>query len=249
MVESKGHSKPREIITTNPQLSLDDLIKPHSQFVLVEGPPGIGKSTLCQELCTKWDTLKSLQKFKVVLHFKLRERRIQNVTSVHEIFLPESRAFCQKIKLQKIVDEFLHCEGDGVLLILDGLDEIPNSIAHDKHSLIMELISCRCIPKATRLITSRPSALHLKSKFPKKYRHIEILGWTDESKVTFAEMALKSDPDIFSLLKAHIFSNPVIDSFMYIPLNCAIVVQVYKEIKLYQKLMPQTMTQLYTTLV
>ena len=49
--------------------------------------------------------------------------------------------------------------------------------------------------------------------------------------------------------KAFIISNPIINSLMYIPVNCAIIAQVYKDISRSRKLMPKTMTQLYTTLV
>ena len=129
---------------------------------------------------------------------------------------------------------------------MDGFDEMPSSIVCDESSLIMELIRGDCLPKATRLVTSRPSALH-KIKVP--YRHIEILGFTDECKVKFAEATFKSEPDVLTHFKNFIFSNPIIESLMYIPVNCAIIAQVYKDIKRSRKLMPKTMTQLYTTLI
>ena len=229
-------------------VNLDALVMPDSQFILVEGPPGVGKSTLCCELCRKWDTMKSLQRFKLILRLKLRDKTIQNATSLNEIFCLGNRRFCQKIKLQNVVDEVLHWEGEGVLLIFDGFDEVPSSIVNDKGSLIMELISGKCMSKAARLVTSRPSALPQR-KFPKDYRHVEILGFTDDSKIKFAEIAFKSEPDIFLLFKKFIFSNPIINSLMYIPLNCAILAQIFREVKWSQKLIPKTMTQLYTTLV
>ena len=76
-----------EIVAFKTPLEMDALVTPDSQFVLVEGPPGIGKSTLCWELCRQWDTLPSLQHYKIVLQLKLRERRVQNATKLNEIFL------------------------------------------------------------------------------------------------------------------------------------------------------------------
>ena len=58
-----------------------------SYYTLLVGPPGFGKSTLCWELCKKWDTLKSLQKYNIVLQLKLRESRVQNATELNEICL------------------------------------------------------------------------------------------------------------------------------------------------------------------
>ena len=67
-------------------IAMDNIVTPDSHFVLAEGPPGIGKSTLCWELCRQWDTLKSLQDYKIVLQLKLRERRVQNASSLQEIY-------------------------------------------------------------------------------------------------------------------------------------------------------------------
>ena len=106
------------------------------------------------------------------------------------------------------------------------------------------------LPKATRLVTSRPSALHNKDKhFPREHKHVEILGFTDERKVKFAESAFKSEPAVAEHFKAFILSNPVINSLMYIPVNCAILAKVYKGMRRDVKLIPKTMTQLYIVLV
>ena len=220
-------------------LKMDDLLMADSQFVLVEGPPGIGKSTLCWELCRNWDTTKSLEGFQIVLHLKLRETRVQNATSLQEVFYHEDRRLCDSV-----VAEAYRCEGEGILMIFDGFDEMP---ARDDSSLIMRLISGRCLPKATCFVTSRPSTLHCEI-IRKKNVRVEILGFTNKSKLQYAQSAFKSDPNLFSHFEKFISSNPVINSFMYIPLNCAIMVQVFKDIRRSRKLMPKTVTQLYTTL-
>ena len=240
------HGGVDEINKSKIPLGIDAIVTLDSQFVLAEGPPGIGKSTLCWELCRRWDTLKSLKDYKIVLQLKLRERRVQNASSLQEIFYNRDNELSQNV-----VKEVSRCEGEGVLLIFDGFDEMPTSIVKDKDSLLMELISGTSLPRATRLVTSRPSALHHKEEcFPREYRHIEILGFTsDESKVKYAELAFKSEPEVLASFKNFVFSNPIIKSLMYIPVNCAIISQVYKDIRKSRKLMPKTMTQLYSTLI
>lgn len=51
---------------------------------------------------------------------------------------------------------------------------------------------------------------------------------------------------IFSKFKAHLISNPVIEAMMYIPLNCAMVINIYKETYVTGKPVPRTQTELYT---
>ena len=244
--KSTLHGGADEIKKSKIPVGMDAIVTSDSQFVLVEGPPGIGKSTLCWELCRQWDTLKSLQDYKIVLQLKLREKRVQKASSLQEIFYYRDKKISQSV-----VDEAHRCEGEGVLLIFDGFDEMPTSIVQDKDSLLMELISGTSLPRATRLVTSRPSALHHKEEcFPQEYRHIEILGFTsDETKTRYAELAFKLEPEVLASFKNFALSNPIIKSLMYIPVNCAIISQVYKDIRRSRKLMPNTMTQLYSTLI
>ena len=112
-------------------LELNDIVPSGIKFVLVEGAPGIGKSTLAWELCRKWDTLTSLKHYKKVLLLKLREGRVQNATSLEDLIYHEDKRF-----QRKVVKEVRKCEGEGILFILDGFDEMP-SVVHDEERLIM----------------------------------------------------------------------------------------------------------------
>ena len=226
-------------------LGLNEVITSDTKFVLVEGPPGFGKTTLSWELCRKWDTFSSLKHYKIVLLLKLREPSVHNATSLNELF----SIYCVDEHLCKeAVVEALESAGKDILFIFDGYDELPSSVIRNDKCLIMKLINGSCLPCATRVVTSRPSALHHNKHFPAEFRHIEILGFTDECKERFAEIAFKSEPDLLEHFKAFMVSNPIINSLMYIPFNCAILAQVYKNIRNSRELMPETMTNLYTIL-
>ena len=245
LYETTLHRGVDEILESKVPLELDSLLTVGTRLVLVEGPPGMGKSTLCWELCRKWKSLKSLQHYKIILLLKLRERRVQEATSLDEIFYHYDH-----VLRKRIVREACECEGEGFLLILDGFDEMPISVVKNENSLVMKLIKGFCLPRATLLVTSRPSALHQKDCFPPVYRHVEIVGFTDEYKVKYAEIAFQSEPDVLIHFKHFIFSNPIIKSILYIPVNCAIVTQVYSDIRRSRELnMPKTMTELYSTLI
>ena len=60
--------------------------------ILVEGPPGIGKSTFAWELCRKWDELEVMKTYSLVVLIRLREKGVQNAKRVsvycgHSIFV------------------------------------------------------------------------------------------------------------------------------------------------------------------
>ena len=255
LLESTLYGGVDKIVANKTKIEMDEILAPDSQptdtqpsFVLVEGPPGIGKTTFCRELCRKWDTLKHVRDYKIVLHLKLRQKRVQKAKSLGDL-LGWHRKHAESAN-QEVVDAMLKCSGEGVLFVLDGFDEMPISIVSNENCLIMEIICGECLPKAIRLVTSRPSALHYKDKyFPPGRRHVEILGFTDERKVEFAESAFKSEPAVAEHFKTFILSNPVINSLMYIPVNCAILARVYKDMRRDVKLLPKTMTQLYRVLV
>ena len=56
------------------------------RFILVEGPPGIGKSTFAWEVCRRWDEIESLRDYHTVVLLKLREKWVLNATSLSDLF-------------------------------------------------------------------------------------------------------------------------------------------------------------------
>ena len=242
------HGHPDEILKKKKPIELEAVLKcpkgqPNMKCVFVEGAPGVGKSTFAWELCKRQKVIKAMKKYSVVVLLRLREKRVQEITSTSDLFYHDDS------DLQKAVTkEVVACDGKNVLLILDGFDELPIQLRKD--SFIVELIQGRRLPACTVLVTSRPSATAdlLSVCKPQIHKHVEVLGFTQEYIKKYAESMLSDQPDAILAFLKYISVNPGIRGMMYIPLNSAIVLEIYKANRTTGRPIPCTMTQLYIEL-
>ena len=236
----------KQVLHRRREISIGEILEPvkgqnKPRLVLMEGAPGIGKSTLAWELCRKWEELSCMQQYSLVVLLRLSEQRVQQISEVSHLFI----SYESKHK-KSLVEEVSESQGSGVLFILDGFDELPKTV--QKESFLLDLIRSDVLPASTVLVTSRPSATAqlLTSCSPK---HIEILGFTQESVKAYASRIFSSQPEKLTKFLDSISAseNPAINSLMYVPLNAAIIVQIYLDCKS-DALLPHTLTELYTLL-
>ena len=226
--------------------SRDDKKHEHYQVtqLLIEGAPGMGKSTFAWEVCQKWGQHQLFNEYSLVVLLKFRDKSVQEAKSISDLFcypLPELQS--------DIVHDIVLSGGHGLLLILEGFDEAPAS-KRTIDSIFVRLFRGQILPKATVILTTRPSAsAELRQLCRGKYsRRIEIIGFGKKEIDEYIQCAF-SDEQSQSDFKDYLSLYPHIHSMMYVPLNSAIVTHVYESCKSSGAVVPKTMTQLYSSLI
>ena len=239
------HGLTEEILHEKAPIALDHILKPREdsrpvRCVLVEGAPGIGKSTLAWEVCHKWEELESVKQFELVVLVRLREKKAQEARCLEDL-LPCDATTNMKELLAAIG------EGKGMLIVCDGFDELPYE-QRQEGSVYIDLLKGRLLAEATIIVTSRPSvSADLWSLCQHNIdRHLEVIGFTREDIKRFAESVFSGD--ILAGFLSYITSNPPIYGMMYIPLNAVFVALIYQDSYDTDTPFPTTMTQLFDTL-
>ena len=146
------------------------------RVVLIEGEPGIGKTTYCQKLAYDWSvgdipTESSFPKVDILLRLTCRDMKTAKIEdAIEDQLLP--RDVNEKDK-ENFFDFIRHYQSR-ILLVLDGLDELPQNLFEE----FLPLIKGRVLPLTYLIITARHEVginvrLHSDALF-------EIKGYTKE---------------------------------------------------------------------
>ena len=216
-----------------------------SRFILVEGAPGIGKTTFAWEVSRRWSRGEILNQYRLVVLLRLRDKRVREAKNIYDLFYHRDDEL-----RREVAKEIRRNKGESVLLLYEGYDELPGKL-QTQESVFLEILYREYLPEATVLITSRPYATEfLQEKFKEQIsQHIEILGFTKADIQSFIQSAVK-DKTLRDEFSQYLTCYPHIRGLMYVPLNAVIVTEIYKTAKLdkSQEFVPTTLTELYTSL-
>ena len=123
-----------------------------ARLVLVEGSPGIGKTTFCLKIANDW-ARQAIPKnhdfpvFKLMLLLKCRDMDGDVTQAIDDQLLPEDRMENEK----KVLLDYIQNEKkqDKILIILDGLDELPQAAEQTVDKLLGRKVLSRCSILAT----------------------------------------------------------------------------------------------------
>ena len=209
------------------------------KVIIIEGAPGVGKTTLAYKLCHDWADERLLKEFPLVVYIPLRVPLMRVAESVEDLlgYFGEN---CTDADIQSIKGRM----GKGVLFILDGWDELRPS-CRDPDMFFPKLIRGHFLPESCVLVTSRPGAstdirCHAN-------RLIEILGFTEKQVKQYIYSYFKScTHNVADKLIDDLEEYPNVSSTCYIAINLTIVCYVYwvSEFQL-----PSTLTEVYEQFV
>ena len=240
-----------DLVSGNDEVNVTEIFKTLEKgkdvMTLVEGSPGIGKTTFCLKLAYdsthgKIPTECSFPKFEVVLLLKCRDIDGNIMDTIREQLLPRDIE-------EKIVEKLLHFLKDihnqeRILIILDGLDELPEKSRHHVDELLHRRIFPFCYVLAT---TRQDRGIEVRKNFVFDI-HLEIKGYTESDSMAYIrrhfetiDQSTKGDKLIEEMQQ-----NTFLHALRNNPLNLLLLCVVYED---HEGKLPTSRTELYQVIV
>ena len=204
--------------------------------MLIDGAPGVGKTTLCRKFCKDWGAGQILKQFSFVWLLNLREERIAKAKSLEDLFQHDDEDL-----LREIVQHMKKTRGEDNLMVCDGFDELSRK-ERTQRSLFLDIIRGKVLPNCSVIVSSRPYASQMLQQMKSITHHVEIVGFTEKQIKECIRQNITDKPKAEELIQ-QLKQRLDILSLCYTPLNAAITLYVYKQEK---HTLPTTLTQLYT---
>ena len=162
------------------------------KHIIVSGAPGSGKTTLVRQLCKDLSSGSLRNGYTLVVLVELCELILllqdKEEVQLHHFFTK----FKHQVDIGQVCRELEVSDGRGVLLVLDGFDELDASMR--RCQLLKKLLSKESIylPDCDILVTSRPvTCPDLLDLMQPLHRHIEILGFSEDRIASFIRSYFK----------------------------------------------------------
>ena len=223
-------------------------VKGEDGMILVEGSPGIGKTTFCLKLAYDWGNKRSeknrvfpLHVFELVILLKCRDIEGDVMEAISDQLLPRDLDETTKNKLMDFIKDIHNQEKK--LIILDGLDELPTkSKGH-----VDKLLNRKILPFCYVLATCRQErGISARKEFNFDIL-LQIEGFTEKDASEYIKRHFENIcPATGHKLIAEIHENSFLHALCTNPLNLLLLCVVFEDC---DGKLPSSRTELYQIIV
>ena len=212
----------------------------------VYGAAGCGKTASLMKLACLYARGKLWHtRFRSFLFWKLREHNVARAETFEQLLkeLPFRSFSSSSQKCKDFAEAALACDGRGLLVALDGIDELDTSLG--QKSFVRRLLEGKELREACVLVTSRPCT-DARDVFKEYDVNLELLGFREEQVVEFIHQRLVHKPELISKLEEVLARNASMAAMMTVPLLAFLICDVFCACP---NRPPTTRTQLYSKLL
>ena len=233
-------------VKTDDRVDMFEIFQPHKECsqprrVLIEGQPGMGKTTYCHKITLNWaKERKNGQSFpdvSLMLLLKCKDINCGLWEAIDDQLLPREINKEEKERFFTLIKD----HQSKVLLVLDGLDELPSS----QLSTYKEIIQGRVLPESYLVVTARhkagltvPECCHTL---------LEVEGFTNTDAKQFIQRYFRGhEEDLAEKLLDKLHSDKTLQDLTTNPLNAALLCLLWED---FRGKLPESRTLLYLEIV